>query len=135
MAIIIFVTFSHSNNHYVCHKLNNTNHFINCIPSTHNEKTLTKISRKSALWNLLLILALLHLQGKTVFLLTILKSGKFFRKSSTSLKALVTSFVELNKHVIPLPAKLPKTYEFLQAVAKWKHILITDLKSAFFSLM
>ena len=35
MAIITFVTFSHSNNYYVCHKLNNyftlisINHFIN----------------------------------------------------------------------------------------------------------
>ena len=44
MAIITFVTFSHSNNHYACHKLdnyltlNNINHFINCIPSTHNEE-------------------------------------------------------------------------------------------------
>ena len=42
MATIIFITFSHSNNHNVCHKLNNyftfnnTNPFINHMPLTHN---------------------------------------------------------------------------------------------------
>ena len=97
-----------------------------------------------------------------MFLLTILKPWKFFdeleslgvlarpedigvtvRHTSPSFLVkkpsgghrLVTSFVELNKYIIPLPTKLPTTDEVLRAVAKWKHIIVTDLNSAFFSLM
>ena len=47
---------------------------------------------------------------------------------------LVTSFVEINKFIKPLPTKLTSADEALRIIAQWKHIIVSDLKSAFFQI-
>ena len=47
---------------------------------------------------------------------------------------LVTSFVELNKYIKLLPTKLSTTQEVFTAIAKWKYLIKTDLKSAYYQM-
>ena len=47
---------------------------------------------------------------------------------------LVTNFVELNKYIRPLPAKLSTTTYDITALGKWTYIIKTDLKSAYYQI-
>ena len=46
----------------------------------------------------------------------------------------MTSFVELNKFIYPLPSKLSTTADVLTLHGRWKYIIKTDLKSAYFQI-
>ena len=47
---------------------------------------------------------------------------------------LVTSFVELNEFIKPLPSRLTPTDEAFRKTTKWKNIIVSDMKSAFFQI-
>ena len=61
-------------------------------------------------------------------------SPSFLVKKPKGGHRLVTSFVELNKFIKPLPTKLTSTDETLRITAQWKYIIVSDLKSAFFQI-
>ena len=61
-------------------------------------------------------------------------SPSFLVKKSNGSHRLVTSFVELNKFIRPLPTKLSTTRDVMTALGKWKYIIKTDLKSAYFQM-
>ena len=67
--------------------------------------------------------------------MTVLHSSpSFLVKKKKGGHHLVTRFVELNKYIGPLPIKMPTTDEVLRSLSKWKYIIISDLKSAFFQI-
>ena len=47
---------------------------------------------------------------------------------------MVTSFTELNKFVRPMPTKMSTTSDVLRSVSRWKYIIKTDLKSAYYQM-
>ena len=61
-------------------------------------------------------------------------SPSFLVKKSNNSYRLVTSFVELNKFIHPLPSKLCTTTDVLTALGRWKYIIKTDLKSSYFQI-
>ena len=61
-------------------------------------------------------------------------SPSFLVKKGDGSYRLVTSFVELNKYIQPMPAKLSTTNDVLTALGRWKYIIKTDLKSAYFQM-
>ena len=58
-------------------------------------------------------------------------SPSFLVKKSKGGHRLVTSFVELNKFIKPLPNRLTLSNEVLRRTAKWKYIIVSDLKNVF----
>ena len=61
-------------------------------------------------------------------------SPSFLVKKPNGSHRLVTSFVELNKYICPLPSKLNTTADVLTALGRWKYIIKTDLKSSYFQM-
>ena len=61
-------------------------------------------------------------------------SPSFLVKKPDKSHRLVTSFTELNKFVRPLPSKLSTTSEVLKSLSRWKYIIKTDLKSAYYQI-
>ena len=61
-------------------------------------------------------------------------SPSFLVNKSDDTFRLVTSFVELNKFIYPLPSKLSTTADVLTLLGRWKYIIKTDLKSAYFQI-
>ena len=61
-------------------------------------------------------------------------SPSFLVKKPDGSHSLVTSFVELNKYKCTLPSKLDATEDVLTALGRWKYIIKTDLKSAYFQM-
>ena len=47
---------------------------------------------------------------------------------------LVTSFTELNKFIRPHPSRLTTTSDVLRSISRWKYIIKTDLKSAYYQM-
>ena len=58
-------------------------------------------------------------------------SPSFLVKKTKGGHRLVTSFVELNKFIKPLPNRLTLPNEVLRRTAKWKYIIVSDLKNVF----
>ena len=56
------------------------------------------------------------------------------KKPDNPSQRLVTSFTELNKFIRPLPTKMSTTSEVLQSISRWKYIIKTDLKSAYYQM-
>ena len=56
------------------------------------------------------------------------------KKSDDKSHRLVTSFTELNKFIRPLPTKMSTTADVLRSVSRWKYIIKTDLKSAYYQM-
>ena len=61
-------------------------------------------------------------------------SPSFLVKKPNNDYRLVTSFVELNKFIHPLPTKMSTTKDVLTDLGKWKYIIKTDLKSTYFQI-
>ena len=61
-------------------------------------------------------------------------SPSFLVKKADGSHRLVTSFVELNKFICPLPSRISTTSDVMTALARWKFIIKTDLKSAYFQM-
>ena len=61
-------------------------------------------------------------------------SPSFLVKKPDQSFRLVTSFVELNKYICSLPTKMSTTEDVITSLGKWKHIIKTDLKSAYFQI-
>ena len=61
-------------------------------------------------------------------------SPSFLVKKSDSGHRMVTSFVELNKYLRPLPTTMTTTEDVITGMGKWKFIIKTDLKSAYFQI-
>ena len=47
---------------------------------------------------------------------------------------LVTSFTELNKYIHTLPTKMSTSKDVFSAISKWKYMIKTDLKSAYYQM-
>ena len=61
-------------------------------------------------------------------------SPSFLVKKSSDSYRLATSFVELNKFIRPMPARLSTTNDVLTALGRWNYLIKTDLKSAYFQI-
>ena len=61
-------------------------------------------------------------------------SPSFLVKKANNEFRLVTSFVELNKFILPLPSKMSTTSDVIRDLGKWKYIIKSDLKSAYFQI-
>ena len=61
-------------------------------------------------------------------------SPSFLVKKTDGEFRLVTSFVEINKFIRTLPSKMSTTTEVITMLGKWKYIIKTDLKSAYFQM-
>ena len=61
-------------------------------------------------------------------------SPSFLVKKPKAGHRLVISFVELNKFTKPSPTRLTHPNEALRVTAKWKYIIVSDLKSLFFQI-
>ena len=61
-------------------------------------------------------------------------SPSFLVKKANNDHRLVTSFVELNKFIHPLPSKMSTTRDVIRDLGKWKYIIKSDLKSAYFQI-
>ena len=61
-------------------------------------------------------------------------SPSFLVKKPDGSHRLVTSFVELNKYICTLPSKLDTTEDVLTVLGRWKYIIKTNLKSAYFQM-
>ena len=56
------------------------------------------------------------------------------RNPSDGSHRLVTSFTELNKYIHTLPTKMSTSKEVFTTISKWKYIIKTDLKSAYYQI-
>ena len=64
--------------------------------------------------------------------ITVLHSSpSFLVKKKKGGHRLVTTFVELNRYIRPLPTKMPTTDKVLRSLSKWKYIITSDLKVPF----
>ena len=61
-------------------------------------------------------------------------SPSFLVKKSNGSYRLVTSFVELNKYIRPLPIKMNTTEDVITSLGKWTYIIKTDLKSSYYQI-
>ena len=59
-------------------------------------------------------------------------SPSFLVKNPDESHRFVTSFTELNKYVQTLPTKMISSKEIFAAISKWKYVIKTDLKSAYY---
>ena len=58
----------------------------------------------------------------------------FLVKKPNSGSRLVTAFADVGRYSKPQPALLPDVDSTLLLVAQWKHIIVTDLTSAFYQI-
>ena len=56
------------------------------------------------------------------------------KKSDDSSYRMVTSFTELNKFIRLLPSRMSTTSDVLRSVSRWKYIIKTDLKNAYYQI-
>ena len=61
-------------------------------------------------------------------------SPSFLVRNPDGTHRLVTSFTELNKFIHTLPTKISTSKEVFTAVSKWKYLIKTDLKSAYYQM-
>ena len=61
-------------------------------------------------------------------------SPSFLVKNPDGSHRMVTSFTELNKYIHTLPTKLSTSKEVFSAISRWKYIIKTDLKSAYYQM-
>ena len=61
-------------------------------------------------------------------------SPSFLAKNPDGSHRMVTSFTELNKYIHTLPTKLSTSKEVFSAISRWKYIIKTDLKSAYYQM-
>ena len=58
----------------------------------------------------------------------------FLVKKSNNSFRLVTAFTEVGKYCKPQPTLLPTVDSTLRTIAKWKYLIKTDLKSAYYQI-
>ena len=61
-------------------------------------------------------------------------SPSFLVKKPSGGHPLVTAFAEVAKYLKPQPSLMPNVEDTLRTIGKWKYIISTDLKSAYFQI-
>ena len=107
------------------------------IPTPRKGKVPCYSSKNSALlqkkFDELVTLGVLS-RPEDVIVYVIHTSPSFLVKMPDGSHRLVTSFVELNKYVRTFPTKMTTTNDVITGMGKWKYIVKTDLKSAYFQI-